>query len=253
MNTILMVDDDILFQQALEKQVNFSALGYERVLSATDVAQAAKIMEQQPVDVLLCDIEMPGKSGMDLIRWVAKNRYPVIVLLLTCHSNFNYAKEAIGLDVFDYLLKPIRIEVLEERLREALKKKNEVRWLDAFRQEQAKQQPKVPEKDPVSRIRSYIEENIHTELTREQLGRALFMNPDYIARVFREKAGQSLNDYIRSRRIYHAVQLLQETDLPLSDICEKIGYSYNTYFFNTFKKATGLSPNDYRNQTRKVK
>ena len=253
MNTILMVDDDILFQQALEKQVNFSGLGFDRVLSATDAAQAARIMEQEPVDILLCDIEMPGKSGMDLIRWIAENHYPVIVLLLTCHSSFDYAKEAIGLDVFDYLLKPIRIELLEDRLREALKKKNEVRWLDAFRREQAEQQPKAPKKDPVNRIRTYIEENIQTELTREQLGRALFMSPDYIARVFREKTGQSLNDYIRSRRIYHAKRLLQETDLPLSDICAKIGYSYNTYFFNTFKKATGLSPSDYRNKAGKAK
>ena len=251
MYTILMVDDDILFQQAIEQQVDFAQLGFDRVLTATDAMQASAILEQEPVDILLCDIEMPGKSGLDLIRWVAERRYPVIVLLLTFHSSFDYAKEAIGLDVFDYLLKPIRTEILEERLRKALQKRTEIRLLDTYRKEQAL--PGSAEQDPVARIRAYIEANIQTELTREQLGRALYMNPDYVARVFRQKQGQSLNDYIRNRRIARAKQLLRETELPLSDICAQIGYSYNTYFFNTFKKVTGESPSDYRSKYTKPK
>ena len=110
--------------------------------------------------------------------------------------------------------------------------------------------PPPSESDTVMRIREYIEDHIATELTREQLGRVLFMNPDYIARLFREKQGISLNDYIRNRRISHAKRLLRETDLPLTEVCEHVGYAYNTYFFNVFKKATGLSPNEYRNEFR---
>ena len=91
---------------------------------------------------------------------------------------------------------------------------------------------------------------IFTELTREQLGRMLFMNPDYIARLFREKQGISLNDYIRNRRISYAKTLLRETSLPLTEVCTRVGYAYNTYFFNVFKKATGLSPSEYRNKFR---
>lgn len=247
MQTILMVDDDILFLEVIEQQVDFVRLGFDRVLTAKNVNRAMELLEQEPVDILLCDIEMPGKTGLDLIRWLVERHYPAIVLLLTCHPSFTYAKEAIGLDVFDYLLKPIRIEVLEERLQKALERRHETRWLNTYRKERSGI-PKASNADPVDRIRRYVEDNIQTALTREQIGQALFMNPDYLAHIFREKQGQSLNDYIRSRRISLAKRLLRETTLPLAEICVKIGYSYNTYFFNTFKKATGLSPSDYRLQ-----
>lgn len=147
--------------------------------------------------------------------------------------------------MFDYLLKPIRTEVLEERLAQALRKRNEIIFLETYRRELS-EAPKLSESDPVSRICVYIESHIQSELTRAQLGRALFMNPDYVARIFREKKGQSLNDYIRDRRIARAKKLLQETDLPLTEICVQVGYAYNTYFFNIFKKNTGLSPHEYR-------
>ena len=249
MRTLLMVDDDILFLQALNKHLDFVRLGYDQALTATSADQALHILQTQPVDVLLCDIEMPGKDGLEIARWIVSNQYHAVVLLLTCHSNFAYAKEAINLDVFDYLLKPIRMEVLEERLVQALHKRNEINWLAAYKKE-ISQLPPPSESDTVMRIREYIEDHIATELTREQLGHVLFMNPDYIARLFREKQGISLNDYIRNRRISHAKRLLRETDLPLTEVCERVGYAYNTYFFNVFKKATGLSPNEYRNEFR---
>lgn len=249
MNTILIVDDDILFLNALVAQLDFSQVGYQNVLTATDVDQAEELLAANAVDVLLCDIEMPGKTGMDLLREVAQKKYPVVVLLLTCHSSFAYAQEAIGLRVFDYLLKPIRIEALQERLVAALRQRSELNVLQIYREE-ASNLPQVTDHDAVQRIRDYIEENIGTELTREQLSHALFMSPDHIARIFRERCGVALNEYIRSRRIAKAKKLLRKTSLPLTEVCAQVGYTYNTYFFNTFKKATGLSPIEYRNQYR---
>ena len=247
MHTILIVDDDILFLQALCMQLDFVRLGFNHTLTATGADQAKEILTRERVDVLLCDIEMPGRSGMEIVRWVAEQQYQAVVLLLTCHSSFSFAQEAIVLDVFDYLLKPIHIDVLEERLAQALLKRNEINWLKAYH-EDLSAALSSSEVDVVNRIIKYIESHIHTDLTREQLGRALFMNSDYIARVFRDKYGQSLNEYIRFRRISHAKKLLRETDLPLAEICAQVGYTYNTYFFNLFKKITGLSPNEYRSK-----
>lgn len=115
--------------QAINKQLDFIRLGYDRVLTATSVDHALRLLQTNQVDVLLCDIEMPGRDGLELVRWTVLHQYHAVVLLLTCHSDFDYAKEAIKLEVFDYLLKPIRIEVLEERLVQALQKRNEINWL----------------------------------------------------------------------------------------------------------------------------
>lgn len=92
-----MVDDDILFLQALHKQLDFLRLGYDRTFTAASVHQALEILQKESIDVLLCDIEMPGQSGLELVHWMAEQQYPAVVLLLTCHSSFSYAQEAIGL------------------------------------------------------------------------------------------------------------------------------------------------------------
>ena len=244
MSQILIVDDDVLFLQALCAETDFTSIGFTQVHIASSAQEARAILETQPIRVLLCDIEMPGESGLDLLRWVQDRQLPVVTILLTCYSSFDYAQRAIRLGVFDYVLKPVRSELLCARLRQAL----------AQRHTPANDQNadgKAQENDLVEQIRQYVEENIHTELTREQLGREFFMNPDYIARLFRKQADQSLNDYIRNRRIERAKKLLKETKLPISIICGKVGYSYNTYFFHTFKQVTGMSPMEYRNQYRK--
>ena len=152
MSTILFVDDDVLFLRALTTQLDFPQLGYDRALTANGVDQAVQILNREPVDVMVCDIEMPEKSGMELAHYVAEQGLKIVLLLLTCHSSFDYAKEAIGLDVFDYLLKPIRMEVLQERLVEALQRKKEMDWLAEYRQELSDLPPVGDRKGPGQRV-----------------------------------------------------------------------------------------------------
>ena len=237
MSQLLIVDDDILFLQAICAETDFASIGFTQVHTAPSAREARAILESRPIRVLLCDIEMPGESGLDLVRWVQERQLQVITLLLTCYSSFDYAQRAIRLGVFDYVLKPVRSELLCARLRQALAQSHalDARSLDGR-----------AESDLIGQIREYVEQNIHTELTREQIGRDFFMNPDYIARLFRQQTEQSLNDYIRNRRIERAKKLLRETQLPVSIICGKVGYSYNTYFFHTFKQVAGMSPSEFR-------
>ena len=70
------------------------------------------------------------------------------------------------------------------------------------------------EEQVIRRIKEYIELNIHQELTRENIAAAVYLNPDYTARLFKRKTGQSLNDYIQNKRINLARQLLAGTDMP---------------------------------------
>ena len=238
MNQILIVDDDILFLQALCAETDFTSIGFSKVYTASSAQEARVILETQDIRVLLCDIEMPSESGLDLLRWVQERHLPLITILLTCYSSFDYAQRAIRLGVFDYILKPVRSELLCARLKQALARQPSEA---AESVDQAAQ-----DSDLIEQIKQYVEKNIHTELTREQIGKDFFMNPDYIARLFRQQTAQSLNDYIRNRRIERAKMLLSETRLPVSAICTQVGYSYNTYFFHTFKQVTGLSPSEFR-------
>jgi YesN/AraC family two-component response regulator len=68
----------------------------------------------------------------------------------------------------------------------------------------------------------------------------------YVSRVFKEKTGMNITDYISQVRISKAKELLLHSDLPIGAIAEKVGIHNRTTFLRTFKKVEGLSPNDFR-------
>lgn len=120
MNNILIVDDEAIVIRAIEKGVCWDALGIETIYTAKNAKGGRELLEQHPVDVILCDIEMPGGSGLELVRWAHEKMPQTVVLLLTGHADFEYAREAVSLGVYEYLLKPVVYKQLEEKIAEAL-------------------------------------------------------------------------------------------------------------------------------------
>ena len=100
-------------------------------------------------------------------------------------------------------------------------------------------------------VRDYINAHLSEELNRASLSKTVFMNPDYLAKLFKEKNGQSLAAYIKDRRIERAKELLTETDKPISLIAQEVGYDNLSYFSSVFHDRTGLQPGEFRRQTRK--
>mgnify|MGYP004653983907 CR=1 FL=1 len=125
MITILIVDDEIYAVDAIKEMIDWNALGIDTVLTAYSMQQAQKLMTETRVDILLCDIEMPKGSGLELVSWAREQDQDAVVIFLTSHANFNYANQAIKLDTFDYLLKPADPEELQKILKQAVDKVNE--------------------------------------------------------------------------------------------------------------------------------
>lgn len=120
MSSVLIVDDEIIVIRAIQKGVQWEALGIETIYTAREVRGAQAILEAHPVDVVLCDIEMPHASGLELVGWLHEKLPEIVVLLLTGHADFEYAREAISLGVFEYLLKPVVYKQLQEKIALAL-------------------------------------------------------------------------------------------------------------------------------------
>ncbi len=93
----------------------------DEVKTAYDAAGAREQIMDGDVDILLCDIEMPGENGVQLLRWVREQEYDLECIFLTCHANFLYAQEAVKLNCMDYLLMPARTEEIEEVLKKVVK------------------------------------------------------------------------------------------------------------------------------------
>lgn len=127
MITVLIVDDQISVVSGIRSGVQWRESGVDRVFEAYHVVGAKKIIKKNKVDILLCDIEMPGEDGISLLRWVREYGYPIECIFLTAHAEFSYAREALQLGSIDYIIQPARYEDIQHIIRNAVKKIQEKR------------------------------------------------------------------------------------------------------------------------------
>lgn len=128
---LLIVDDQQATLQGLAENIDWKAEGFRVVETARNAMEARLSFRRQEPDVMLCDIEMPVETGIDLVRWVREQGYETQVIFLTCHTEFRYAQEAIALRANDYVVQPAPYHIICQRVRKAV---------GALRQEHQEQQ-----------------------------------------------------------------------------------------------------------------
>ena len=103
---ILIVDDNVATLNTLSSSIDWKELGIREVFTVQTADEALQVFRSRHVDILLCDIEMPGTDGLTLVRRLREEGNEVICLFLTAHAEFDYAQQAIELNSLDYILKP---------------------------------------------------------------------------------------------------------------------------------------------------
>ena len=95
-------------------------------------------------------------------------------------------------------------------------------------------------------LREYIEQNPDGELSLSALAEKSFYNPSYFSRVFKQRFGMSLSEYVRKTRIERAMQLLSMTEESVDAIMKQVGYTDRSAFYHAFSKEVGATPTEYR-------
>ena len=119
---ILLTDDDNLILQEVKTILEKNVPEIEKIYIATCIADAQKVLKTVSVQIMLCDIEMPGGSGLDLLSWVGEETLGIQCIFLTNYADFTYARQAIHLNSLEYLLKPIEEEQLCRAVRCAMER-----------------------------------------------------------------------------------------------------------------------------------
>lgn len=96
-------------------------------------------------------------------------------------------------------------------------------------------------------VLDYIEHHLDKPLTNREIGKALNYNPNYLNRVIRQHTGISLHQYLLQRRLEQAAIALQSTTLTIQEIAVSLGFHSASHFSSHFKRATGVTPAQYRN------
>lgn len=254
MKTALIVDDEVVVVRALKRRVNWGQFGIDQVFEANSMKQAIEIFKEKEIDILLCDIEMPEGTGLELFEWV-KGYFPYVeCIYVTCHPDFEYIRTAMRLGSFDYLLKPIDYEELSEVLARAIKRSEANQIVKEHVHQKARKYFQEEtglvrgSADVIEKIKQYVKAHIQEEISMGDIAEVVYLNPQYMVRLFRKQEGISILEYITNVRIRMATKLLRETDYSIQQVADLAGYSNYSYFSRVYKKITGKSPQEYKKE-----
>ena len=101
----------------------------------------------------------------------------------------------------------------------------------------------------ILRVKQYITEHYHNkQLSLQEVSRHVGVSPSHLSKVFSQEAKQTLTEFITRTRIHKAMELLKTTNSKTFEIAYEVGYQDQHYFSNIFKKATGMTPIEFRKQ-----
>ena len=98
----------------------------------------------------------------------------------------------------------------------------------------------------VERIKGYIQKNNSKNISLTDIAQEVCMSPNYICAVFKRETGQTINEYIIDVKMQFARELLQTSKMKILEIAECLGYEAPQYFSYSFKRYTGMTPQQYR-------
>jgi len=237
---VVLIDDEKLIVEGLRKVVRWRDYDCEVVATAEDAVRGAEAIRVFQPHILFTDIRMPGQDGLAMLAGLRSEFPRMQVIVLTGYRDFSYAQEAIRLGVKRFLLKPSKMDEIQEALTAAT--------------EQLKQE--APEEDAesqnagsflVNRAMAYMKQHCAEKLTLQDVADACYVSQWHLSKLLNRSSGKSFYDILNALRVDAAKELLADPSLRIGDISEMVGYADSAHFARVFKKLTGLSANEYRN------
>lgn len=245
---ILLADDEpialAVLKRGLEQALPDAA---DFIETAVDGLSAVECALRFRPNIAVLDIEMPGLSGLEAGQILKEQLPGCRVIYLTAYNKFEYAVEALRHGADDYLLKPVRMPELIQKIKQAFADEGTSVPADLPDEGEPTGLPAQEFKVAVS---AYIKKHYHQDLSLADLAAFLHQHPNYVSRRFRQTFGCTFSEYLLAERMRLARSLLLETDLNVRQIAEKTGYTDPDYFAKLFRRSTGVTPSAFRKKGR---
>lgn len=254
--TVLLVDDELQSRNGLRDGLNWKTLGFDQVLVAENGLRAWTLFQEHLPELVITDIRMPGLDGLGLIEKLRSVTSDTLVVVISGHSDFAYAKRALQLGVTDYLLKPFKLseltallavareKILAHQVREALPPWAPELTRSLLGTDSAWAGTPLP---PVmTHALNYIHEHLPEPLTVERVAGEVQKSPNYFSHLFKKELGVQFTDYVNRARIGVACDLLRTTTLLAYEVADRVGYPDYKYFIQVFRYRVGCTPSEYR-------
>lgn len=237
---LLIADDEDVIRRGTAKYIKLHTDRFDKIYEAENGQEAIDcILKYQP-DMILLDVQMPLKNGIDVMRETSKAGLHPIIVILSGYDEFEYAKQALKYGAREYLLKPTRAADILEcicRLADEQFGKEEPNIMD---DEKGKTNPLV--RSAQEYITEHYTDNLTLTIVAEQIG----VSGGYLSTLFHQYLQCGFVDYLNRVRVDRACSYLEQNYLKNYEIAYKVGFRDEKYFSKVFKKVKGMSPKEYR-------
>ncbi|MCP1103058.1 two-component system response regulator YesN [Aequitasia blattaphilus] len=239
---ILLVEDEPLILKSLERHINSLETCFKVVGKSSNGVEAIDFLNHENVHVVITDIRMPLMDGLTLAQTIHERFPHILTIIMSGYADFEYARKALKYHVFEYLLKPLNPEELEDCLN-----KVRVHLDDSFSIEEDVSLGRDTQRI-VEYAALYLREHYMEAIDFSTVSINMGFSSAYLTKLFNRYIGESPLKYLTNIRINEAKHLLINTSLPIQKVGEKVGYPDQFHFSKTFRKLTGVNPTCYRKE-----
>ncbi|CAM3600164.1 response regulator [Erysipelothrix urinaevulpis] len=239
---VCIVEDEAIIRKGLIRSIDWEKESLELVGEASNGKEALTTIANTYPDIILLDINMPIMDGIELLKALPENTYSIVIL--SGHSEFKYAQQAIKFGVVDYLLKPIEKEQLSRTLDKAKQRSDKLKNLTQPKEDRYQILSKVDKTVSITLSKSlqHIEENYQAKITLEDLVEVTDKSTTSINSRFQQHLNMTFNEYLTLFRIQKSIDLIKLHEYRMYEIAEMVGYNDYKYFNQVFSKVVGVPP-----------
>lgn len=248
--SILVVDDNPEVLAYLE--MTFRDDGY-KIAKAQNGKEALEYIKDNLPDLIISDVMMPEMDGVELCELVKKdiNICHIPLILLTAKSAIEDRLEGLQIGADEYMPKPFHPNILKAKVENLIKAQKRI--IEKFYADGGVLIPKNITQNPLNekflnKVIEIIKSNMGNEdFSVEELGSLVAMSRSNLFRKLKAITGQTPIEFIYYIRLRHAMELLLERKMSVSEIAYAVGFKNPSSFTKSFKKHFGKSPSDYLN------
>lgn len=235
MLNILIVDDDYVEREGIKSLISDYRFPF-KVLEAENGIIAEEILNRNSIDILITDIKMPMKNGLELSKMARKTQENLKIVICSGYDDFEYAKSAIKLGVVNYLLKPLVIDEFLEVMQDITKIS-----LITDNPQNETQESKV-----INQVKSILKDNFQRDISLSDVANEVYLSPGYLSILFKKETGMNFSKYLTDYRLHKASYLLTNSNMKINDIADFVGINNSSYFCKIYKNKYGTAPLQYR-------
>lgn len=236
---VLLVDDEIMIREGFKRLFDWEAHDCKVAGEAGDGMEALTKIDALRPDIVIMDINIPIMNGLKVIQ-LSRIKHPnTAFVIVSGYDDFSYCREALRLQITDYILKPVNYEEFGSCI-------DNMKISLFERRVSAAEEPEKQEERTITGLTRYLQEHLAEEISLSVLAEEFHLNPQYISQLFKSEIGVNFLAYLTNIRMEKAKKLLLTTSLSIAEVAEQSGYGDYRVFTKVFKKSEGVTPSQYR-------